>query len=455
MRNVEIIQRPLLTDKLELSCSTKYLLTKGSKQYQNIIEQNQDKLTYYSSIFAIYLTDKKKYHVDKKKNTNQYNIDVPKEDYITKYPYISHVRLRMDNPYTITFTFNFIRYLRYLIKQQDPASFNDEYDKQIYVHDDNYLNLQNWPNWDTQLIKQANKNIPDLSKQFSKYIIDQYIPDFTEEYKQLTIKAIEINKDYFVGSHNSGDVLHQLHKFIISAQGTEWIQSLKGRALATYKAKNQRKYHKQAYGDLYTPTLKFHVAQGIFFKIYRKTKDHIRFEVSYTKKFIVGKYKTHSYEDVQTKLRKITKEFFKHANFEEIIKQSIQNTYNDRFSLVDDIYTFLDKHKPELSNIIDSVVNRAPIIDMETQNYIRKDKDLSTYFNRIYLGNGRRAFIYDDTRKHRIQKNKPSPKTTQQERNIQICAKRLMQEDPNYTVTISDNHRQITHKKIFKKQDIK
>ena len=106
MKINKIIERPLLMDRIQLSCSIPYIIT-VDRDKKEIIE-NKDELSYYQSFFREYLKEKKEFNVRYDKAKKQYYIEVPESDYKKDYPYISHVRLRLDNPYTITIEFNFI-----------------------------------------------------------------------------------------------------------------------------------------------------------------------------------------------------------------------------------------------------------------------------------------------------------------------------------------------------------
>lgn len=57
MKNIEIVERPILIDRIQLSCSIKYILVKD--KYKNEIIENKDELCYYQSVLSEYLKDKK------------------------------------------------------------------------------------------------------------------------------------------------------------------------------------------------------------------------------------------------------------------------------------------------------------------------------------------------------------------------------------------------------------
>jgi len=316
----------------------------------------------------------------------------------------------MDIPYTVTTEFNFTRLIRAFAVCD--GSFNFDYDKSIRVADDNYINKKIWPNWNTNLIKNLSGKIKDYGLAFAKKIINQYIEDFDLEYKTVTVKQIEFNKDYFVGHHKSSDVLHQIKYFINSSSGVEWINKLSGYGLSVYKTDKSESESPRYYGDLYNPTMKFPIAQGIYFKIYRKTTDHIRFEITFQKKFILKQLGKQGFEFVYPRLRKIAKEFFRKADFKNILQIAIDNSYSDHFSIIKNLFEILDLSYPELSSIADSVTFGNPISDIETINFIKGNKRLRHLFDRKYLRNGKKIYVWNPTNIDKVKKPlllKPSP----------------------------------------------
>ena len=402
MKNIIITENPLMTDRIQLSISITFI-TKSCKDGSVNIDGLSD-LCYNNSVLTEYLKLKKQYNVRYDKIKSQYYIEVPEECYNGKFPFCSHIRLRMNNPYTITTEFNFNRLVRKYAKETD--SFNSEYDRSIRVADDNYINKRVWDKWDSRLVKNLAFDIPYISFNLASYVINQYVPDFERSYQVLTVKQIEFCKDYYVGHHRSADALHQIMYFIISSSGVEWINKLSGYGISVYKAEESNNEERRFYGDHYNPTLKFPIAKGIFFKIYRKTTDHIRFEITFQKAFIKRKFGKQGFDFVYDKLRKIAKDFFKKSEFKTVLKEAIDNSYSDHFSIIDNLYNFIDMTYPELSSIADSVTYRNPITDPDDIQFIRGNKRLKNLFVRKYLGNGKRILIFnpEEAMKKRINK---------------------------------------------------
>jgi len=404
MKNKEITERSLLADRIQCSCSIKYLL--NTKEYQ------YDSLAYYQPVFDYYWCNKKEFKVRYDKDKKQYYIEVPEEIYLLKFPYFSHVRIRTNNPFTVTAEFNFIRYLRHFALYQEcdeeglpvgSENYAREYDLSIRVADDNYIDPKVWKTWDSGLIKDLSVFIPDLCKQLATFIVKEYVEDFDLPYEVLTVKEIEFNQDYFVGYHKSSEVLHQLKYFLISSSGVEWINKLSALSISVYSCKKSSP-ETRFYGDPYSPTIRFNVGKGIYFKIYRKTTDHIRFEVTYTKEYIKRKFGKESYAFVYEPLRAIAKSFFKKADFENIILSAIDNSYSDNFSLYDNFCKFVSEVKPKLMGVADAVIYGNPVYDYDLQHYIHSDKDLNRCFVCNYVKDSK-VLVYDPVLANSLRKH--------------------------------------------------
>ena len=398
---------PLLIDRIQLSISTRYLVTKDKNE--KWIEENCDKIMYYTSIFGLYFKEKRKNNIFYDKKKNQYYIQVSEELYKTEYPFVSHIRLRMDNPYTVTVEFNFIRLLREFIIAG--GEYDYDYDISIRVAEDNYINRKIWcGNWDNFLIRSLSENIKNLACTIAEFVIKKYIEDFDEKYCTVTIKQIEFCKDYFVGHHKSSDIHHDLMYYVISASGVEWVNKLSGISTRIYKAAKSKEEANDFYGDPYNPTMKFKIGRGFFCNIYRKTTDHIRFELTLSKEYIKQKFGRENIDDIYEGLRDIAKSFMKKSDFKEVLNCSIDNNYSDSFPLVSNTFDFLDKTYPEISSIMDSVIHKNPISNDEIIGFINGNKRVRKYFQRVYLGNGKKVLIYKDIisevkKKHNIRYN--------------------------------------------------
>ena len=414
----------ILADRIQLSASVPYITISD--------EEGKDSESFVQSAFNAYLEDKKKHNVMYDRQKRQYYIRVPQDFYSDKYPFISNVRLRLNNPFTVTFEFNFNRLIRSFACSY--KEYNKDYDLSIRIADDNYINKQIWFDWDNYLVKNLSKHIMTIALKFASYIMDMYVPDNDLDYRVLTIKQIEFSKDYFVGHHKSSDVLHDLIYFLISSSGTEWINGLSGYAVSFYSAENDNTEGLVFYGDLYNPTVKFFVGKGVYFKVYRKTTDHIRLELTYMTDYINKQKKYiekpkdeygndlryYGFLPIYDYLRKMAKEFHKKTNFKDILTRSIDNTYSDYFSVTDNLYKFMDNTYPELASIADSASHLNPITDSDLIQFIRSNNRLRGVFSTSLNSHGRKQLIYSPEhktikRKTRVKppyrtKNAPKPK---------------------------------------------
>jgi len=401
----EITLRPMLADRLQISTSVNY-------------QTELDNITYIDAITKAYLGFKKEYKIKFNKFSNNYYIELDKY-LIPFYSYLGKPQLRLGNPYTITTEFNFIRMIRNFIK--DDKTFNHSYDKKILINEDNYINNKIWRGWDAQLIKNLSKSIEGTCKSYAQEIIQFYVPDFDIEYKNVTLKHAEFNVDYNVGRNKSSEFLHELHHFIISSEGVEWIKKLNSYALNFYSAKDTNIKNINAYGDLYNPTLKFYIAKGIFFKIYRKTTDDIRLEITFEGNYIKRKLKKQTFSFVYPILRKIAKEFFKKANFEEILEKTRNNCYADHFAIIDSMYGFLDGIYPELSYILDSICHGNALSNPEAIRFIRSHRNALDFFVPSYTKHGNRVYIFNPDEAHKPKLTRLKPPIQTKKKSQAVC----------------------------------
>ncbi len=398
MDKIQIEKRPLLADRLQISVSTKY-------------QMDLDKISYIEAVKRKYLEFKKEYPIKYDSYSHNYYFKFDK-NLIPFWSYIGNPQLKLDNPYTIKFEYNFIKAIRNFIWSDSSENICYRYDKNICIAEKNYIDKNIWKSWNNNLVQDLELLIENTCKSYASEMIKFYIPNFDLEYENVTLKHCEFNIDYHIGRNKSSDILHELQHFLISAEGVEWINDLNGYALNFYSAKDIQP-NINSYGDLYNPTLKFYIAKGIFFKIYRKTADHIRFEITFEGSYIKRKFGKQAFTFVYPKLKKFAKQFFRRANFEEVIQKAATNSYADHFSLIDNIYKFLDLTYPELAYILDSIIHNNAISSPEAIKFIRENRQLTKYFESNYTKYGRRVYRFnpDKVLKPRKTRLKPAVKT--------------------------------------------
>ena len=376
---MEIISRPMLADRLQISTSVNY-------------QMDLDNITYIEAVKRAYLGLKKDYNIKFDGLSRQYYLKFDKI-LVPFYSYVGNPQMALGNPYTVRTEFNFIRMIRNFVKND--KTFDHKYDKKILINEDNYINRRIWGGWDAKVIKNLSKLIEGTCKSYAQEMVNFYIPDFDLEYKNVTLKHAEFNIDYSVGRNKASEFLHELHHFIISSEGVEWIKSLNGYALNFYSAQNTDIDNINAYGDLYNPTLKFYIAKGIFFKIYRKTTDDIRFEITFEGNYIKRKLKKQTFSFVYPELWQYAKSFFKKANFKEILEKVQNNCYADHFAIIDSIYKFLDEIYPELSYILDSISHGDAVTNPDAIRFIRTHRNALKFFVPSYTKYGTRVYHFN------------------------------------------------------------
>jgi len=142
------------------------------------------------------------------------------------------------------------------------------------------------------------------------------------------------------------------------------------------------------------------MGKGIWFKIYRKTKDHVRVEVGFEKSFITRKCKTHGYFDVCSWLRKLAKETIHKANIPALIQYLDLDASRGSHA---DIRgnEFLDQVHPGLSDIHSAVMSNTVVSDPFGVGFIRKSPGIRHLFTRSLKSDGSYGYLYDPLFIHR------------------------------------------------------
>ena len=142
MRNLEVISRSVLPDRIQVSITPdfmsiydyndkKLVLKTKYKDYSNILIQNCKLKKYENNRYR------------DKKDRLHYMINIPCD-----IDYVSNVRLDAFDPFTFSFKFNFIRFLRSKVVNQ----IDINYDKSILLDEDNYISNKVWKSWDNKLV---------------------------------------------------------------------------------------------------------------------------------------------------------------------------------------------------------------------------------------------------------------------------------------------------------------
>jgi hypothetical protein len=301
-----------------------------------------------------------------------------------------HVRMSTYKPYSITVEFNFIRFLRFFAMSS--LDFEFDYDKSVIVNEDNFINYENWPNYSQSVVVHLSSGLHFSFANLANDIWDLLIPENNLVPYHLSVTKIEFNKEYFVGSGNSLSVLRSLVSFIHSDRGRSFIHDLGSLGVNTYKAAPGFSDSVNTVDTNKGQTFKFYMGKGLWFKVYRKTKDHVRCEVGFESSYINRKFSTRSIYTVFDRLRIIAAEVIKRSNIEHII-------YNDcsGFESAESVrlYEFLDRLYPGFANLCRSVSSNTAISDPECVELIRSSTRFSKLFTSVLSNSkGEFRFVY-------------------------------------------------------------
>ena len=97
--------------------------------------------------------------------------------------------------------------------------FNKKYDKEVLLDEDNYLNYENWPYWDNNLISDTINQLPELCINIAKKSLFLLLPCHEITYDNVTVNEIETNIDYYMGCNNSLDFMKKFSEWIEKPNG--------------------------------------------------------------------------------------------------------------------------------------------------------------------------------------------------------------------------------------------
>lgn len=384
MNEKEVIKRPLIPDRIQISVTPSYMSI-----YDYEPKKSRLKSKYSNLSKTLILNSKLKQYASKRysnqKGKFHYVIDIPSEC-----EYITNIRLDAIPPFTVSFKLNFIRLLRHKIQNADKEHFNSQYDKDICLDEDNYISNEIWLKWDTDLVSSLLNSLNDIILSHVEEIVTSFYPLSDIQYERVTVNQIETNIDFTVPINQSLFFMNKFSDFINSDRGLNFRRTVGEIALK----------HRIPYGLSYEPTtieknetisIQFQICKGLFGKIYRKTRDHIRFELTFQKPYLQTKFKNIDEKpSSSTNIKRITKavmefskDLFKEIDFSQYLNEIAQsNKYSLIFNQLNPVYEFFRKIDPPINDIIDSLVNQMPITDADTINYIRKKSNYSRQFKR-------------------------------------------------------------------------
>ncbi len=417
---LKIDSRPVLPDRLQLIVTPdiKELLYEDEKGKLNIRNNINDEISKNLSNNAKVKGYKRKPVYDDKSSYKKkhYEFLIP-----SQYDYITKIYLDCWNVFHIALTVNVIRYIRSILKS-DPEryDFDMEYDEKIKLDDDNFLNKQNWKGWNDALIGQWIDELHNHILDIANQIMYEIYPLFDYHYCNITVKEIEMNQDVYVGKNNSLTIMSLILHNITNKRGKKFTSDLE--VISSYsrvpKVENDKGITLKQKNACHS--VQFQIGNSLYYKLYRKDKDHIRAEITAKNKFVKNRFEKKYVYDFDNNLKKIdrscklekilpamkqlSKDIFKESKLNDFIN----NLVEEEKKLLDQhriskLYDFLDQSEMyELMTIIDSVLNDMPIPkryknnnDEKVISYMRRNKEMKKNFYRKYDKKGNYDLIYD------------------------------------------------------------
>jgi len=388
----DIVKRMVLPDRIQVSvtpvimsvydydCYSKRLILKSKyKGYKDVLIANC-KLNDYDS--DRYRDSKNKFH---------YMINIPSD-----YEFISSIRLDAIDPFTFSFKFNFLRFLREFFV------FNVDYDKQVLLDENNYIPVMVL---DDKIVSRIYDLLSDLNNILIGYvnkIMFKFFPVFDIQYNRVTVNQIEFNVDYYVGTNESLYFMNRFSDFINSDYGIAFRNRVGAIALK-HKIPFNLSSENTVVEKNESISIQFEICKGLKAKVYRKTRDHIRFEFTFEKSYLRRKFRNINVEkpSTSTNVKRIvnpvmefSKELFRGIEFEKYLNDIKKSeNYNLVFNQLNPVYEFYRQTDPVHNDIIDSIVNSNPITDSDSISYISKRNSYSKKFERKYTDSGVKQLI--------------------------------------------------------------
>jgi archaellin len=210
--DIEIHDRPVLFDRIQVNVTPDYMIAQKVQSDNNLKTAMID----YAKI--------KRYHNSKFSNRDKFNywIYLDDEKELTdKYPFISTIRISAIPPFSVQYKFNFIRYIKYQLMSSN--AIRKEYDSTTLLDSDNFLNYEVWPYWDNDLIARSINNLESIMLEIANDVMRSLVSyGVTFEYQKVTVNALEVNIDYFVGCNMSLTFMSKIIDYMFTDDGREF-----------------------------------------------------------------------------------------------------------------------------------------------------------------------------------------------------------------------------------------
>ena len=310
--------------------------------------------------------------------------------------YVKHLVMNSRKPYSVTMEFNGIRYIKTQLINDITTNFDYNRNNKIRLNEDNYLNREIWEDYSRKITSKYEKDFEMELLRIAQNVWDALF-NSSDEHDQCveytSISKIEFNDEYFVGIDNSYKVMQRFLKFIQTIKGSEFMRSLGSIGYRLHRDNEKEITDLSIMDSDSGMSIKFYIAKGVWFKVYRKTTDHIRAEIGFESSFIRRKFKSREMNLVYSPLRKIAIKVMKLSNIENIIGQMILDDPEDTKSseIQDRKEEFLSRIIPRLNIISEKVANGRVIADKDDIAIIRKYPFIKEQFYRKYVKD---KFVY-------------------------------------------------------------
>jgi len=415
--NIEVHERPVLLDRVQVTISPNYsdifdLNEKLSNGRYKLVEKYENYKDLIIENGKLHNSEGYKSERSFPNGKMQYFVVLPESETPV---YVTNVKVSAFAPFVVAMKINFIRLLRYKLKTD--SGFRRDYDKYILLDEDNYINYENWPYWDSGLVSSLLNDLNDVCMDVADSAMCRLLPFHDIPYCNAVVNQIESNIDFYVGNNNSLFVSKQYPKFIYSDGGEDFKKRILAIAVKCRVPDDDFDNDIESKEKNSCHSVGFQISKDLYFKIYRKDKDHIRAELMFNKGFLQRKFRR-KYQDeydyekttvsrnvksIVKPVMEFSKSFFKAIDLTDIF-YSILSDQSNVVSLnqLNDLHDFYLRSQPEMIPIIDSIVNNVPVVDSETITYLRKHSNMRKQFVRVYYGNGKWIYVYEPVKAERL-----------------------------------------------------
>jgi len=95
-----------------------------------------------------------------------------------------------------------------------------DYDDLIRLDDDNYLNYESWPYWDSNIVSNMVNGLESVILEIADNLMFYLVPcEVGFHYEKVTIKDLEANIDYYTGCNMSLTFMSNLIAYMLKPEG--------------------------------------------------------------------------------------------------------------------------------------------------------------------------------------------------------------------------------------------